>query len=86
MEAFVREVMGRLPLASAVLELFDFAFEPRLLESLYEENRGRCYTSELTFGKFLSLLRDCLLVHGGSGHRGVAAAEAAGEMPVDESS
>ena len=85
-EAFVRQVIERLPLASAVLELFDSALEPQLLESIYEEHRGRCYTTELTFGRFVSLLRDCLLIHGGSGHQGVVAAEAAGDMPVDESS
>jgi Transposase DDE domain len=86
MEAFVREVIDRLPLAQAVLQLFDFALEPALLQGLYEENRGRCYTADLTFATFVRLVRDCLLVHGGSGHQGISAAEQAGQMPVDESS
>lgn len=86
MDAFVDEVIARLPLAQAVLQVFDHALEPTLLGELYEHNRGRGYTVELTFPRFVTLLRDCLLVHGGSGHAGVSAAEAAGRMPVDESS
>lgn len=85
MEAFLAEVVRRLPVAQAVLHLFDFAFEPRLLDRIYEEHRGRCYTDELTFPDLVGLMRDCLLVHGGSGRKGVVAAEAAGTMPVDQS-
>jgi hypothetical protein len=86
MDAFIEEVVRRLPLAQAVLHLFDFAFEPRFLDEIYEQHRGRCYTDELTFPALVGLMRDCLLVHGGSGRKGVVAAEQAGAMPVDQSS
>ena len=86
MEAFESELVRRLPLAKATLELFDFVLEQRWLDRLYESNRGRGYTAELTFPAFVGLLRGCLLVHGGSGHKGVVAAEEAGTMPVAQSS
>jgi hypothetical protein len=86
MDAFIEEVVRRLPLAQAVLHLFDFAFEPRFLEDLYERHRGRCYTDALTFPALLGLMRDCLLVHGGSGNKGLVAADQAGAMPVAPSS
>lgn len=86
MDAFIGEVVRRLPLAQAVLHLFDFAFEPRFLDEIYEQHRGRCYTDELTFPALVGLMRDCLLVHGGSGNKGVVAAEQAGAMPVAPSS
>lgn len=86
MDAFIEEVVRRLPLAQAVLHVFDFAFEPRRLEDLYERHRGRCYTDALTFPAMLGLMRDCLLVHGGSGNKGLVAAGQAGAMPVAPSS
>lgn len=86
MEAFIEEVVRRLPLAQAVLHLFDFAFESKFLDRLYDDHRGRCYTGELTFPVLLGLMRDCLMVHSGSGHKGVVAAEEAGTMPVHQSS
>lgn len=86
MEAFDAEVVKRLPLGQAALQLFDFVLEPRWLDRLYEDHRGHCYTAELTFPALVELLRDCLLIHGGSGHKGVVAAEQAGTMPVAQSS
>jgi hypothetical protein len=50
MDAFEQQLAGRLPLASAVLELFDFAFDQQLLAQIYDQHRGRCYTDLLTFG------------------------------------
>jgi len=86
LEAFDTALIERLPLAEATLQLFDFVLEPKWLDRLYEEHRGRCYTDELTFPAFVGLLRDCLLMHGGSGHKGVVEAEKAGTMPVAQSS
>ena len=85
MDAFDRELNDRLPLASATLELFDFAFDDALLAAVYAEHRGRCYTDTLTFPDLLRLVRDCLLQHGGSGHRLFVELERDGREPVDES-
>ena len=55
-DAFVAEMVTRLPLAQAVLQLFDYALEPALLQEVYDGNRGRCYTAGLTFPAFVGLL------------------------------
>jgi len=85
MDAFDRQLKDRLPLACATLELFDFAFDDALLRDVYQQHRGRCYTDTLTFGHLLSLVRDCLLQHRGSGHRLFMELERDGSGPVDES-
>lgn len=86
MDAFERELAGRLPLAVAALEMFDFAFDRRLLDDVYERHRGRCYTDALEFPDLVALVRRCLLEHGGSGHRACVEARRAGTLGVDESS
>jgi hypothetical protein len=85
-DGFESELARRLPLATAVLEAFGFAFEDAALEALYEANRGRCYTGVLEFPRFIAMLRDCLLEHGGSGHRMCAEARRGGTLEVDQSS
>lgn len=86
-EAFVRDLMQRLPLATAALETFQFAFEEAFLqEQVYDPHRDRCYTDVLTFPHLLKMMRDCLLQHGGSGHRYCSEAQRADALPVDESS
>jgi hypothetical protein len=86
MDAFKRELAGRLPLAQAVLETFSFAFAQEWLQTLYDQNRGRCYTDALSFSRLVDLVRDGLLQHGGSGHRVCVEAERDGTLEVDESS
>jgi len=85
MDGFAQEVVRRLPLAMATLQTFDYAFEPAMLDSIYEDHRGRSYTVKLEFHDLLRITRDCLLVHE-SGHRGMMEARDCGTLPVNESS
>jgi hypothetical protein len=75
-----------LPLAAAALEAFRFAFDDAALGALYEEHRGRCYTGVLGFPRFVAMVRDSLLEHGGSGHRMCAEAKRDGSLDVGQSS
>jgi hypothetical protein len=84
--AFDVELARRLPLATAVLEAFGFAFGERQLGEVYEANRGRCYTDVLEFPRFVGMVCDCLLQHGGSGHRMCLEAERHDTLEVDQSS
>lgn len=86
MDAFDRELARRLPLASAVLEAFHFAFDDQRLQTLFEQHRGRNYTVTLTFPRLLTMVRDALLQHGGSGHRLCTEMQRDGTLEVDESS
>lgn len=85
MDAFERELMRRSPLAAATLESFDFVFTDAVLDSIYQAHRGRCYQDKLTFPRMVSLMRDALLRHEGSGHRLFVELERAEQQPVDES-
>jgi len=64
-----REVLGRLPLAEAVLLLLRQATTPEHSVDLFERFREHCYTRELTFDVFVALIREALLHHQGSGRQ-----------------
>lgn len=85
-DGFTRELITRLPLARAVMEVFHFAFGEQLLADIYDRHRGRCYTDELKFPRMVELVRDSLLEHGGSAHRLFTELERNGQTPADESS
>ncbi|MBC7772856.1 MAG: IS4 family transposase [Pyrinomonadaceae bacterium] len=85
METFSQALSERVPLALAVLELFDHVFDERLLDSIYEADRGRCYTDTLTFSQLIVLVRDALVHHQGSGHQMFTQLVRNDAQPVDES-
>jgi Transposase DDE domain len=63
---FSHEVLTRLPLAQATLELAAFVHPDAFLDELYQRYRGDCYENAITFPHFLRLLRDALLERHGS--------------------
>jgi hypothetical protein len=85
MDAFEMELMRRSPLAACVLEISDFIFDDRLLGSIWERHRARCYEDVLRFEDFLRLMRDALVHHGGSAHKMFVELERDESHPVDES-
>jgi hypothetical protein len=84
-EGFVEALLARLPLARAVMEAYQYAFDRLALEWTYEANRGRCYTDTLTFPEMVGLVRDALLEHQGSGHRMYEQLKREGNAPADQS-
>lgn len=80
MKAFDKEVCKRLPLADAVLRLFDFTCQEERLQDLYQRHRGRSYSKILQFPTFVHLIADALLQHQGSGRKSFQAAQIAGEL------
>ena len=86
MDAFETELMRRSPLAGCVLELGEHVFDEPFLRQVYDANRGQCDEDTLTFGDFLTLMRDALVRHGGSAHALFLELEAADAHPVNESS
>lgn len=75
MDGFSKEVLARLPLADGTLSLLSWVLDPRFLEGVFEEHRGRSYKSELSFPSMVSLIQDALLEHGGSGHQAMKRSE-----------
>jgi hypothetical protein len=80
MEGFAKEVCKRLPLAEAVLRLFDFVCQADFLQEVFERFRGRSYEKVISFVLFVQLIADALLEHEGSGHKSFQRASESGEL------
>ena len=57
MAEFEKELLRRSPLASCVLEVYDYLFDQQMLNAIWEGHRGRCYEDVLTFEDLLKLTR-----------------------------
>jgi Transposase DDE domain len=77
---FDREVLSRLPLAEAVLSLWQFVCDDQSLDELYDRHRGRTYQKKITFPLMAQLVRDALLEPDGSGHKSFCHAQRDGTL------
>lgn len=82
MDSFQAELLVRLPLAQAVLKMFAYVFDSPWLEDLYAGHRGRGYHRLLRFDQLVYLLRDALVIDGGSGRQSFQRARREGTLPV----
>ncbi len=71
---FAQEVLGRLPLAEAVLTLWRWVADPLFLLSLFAHHRGAGYERVISLGGLVQLLAAALLEHRGSGRKSFARA------------
>jgi hypothetical protein len=83
---FDREVLSRLPLAEAVLSLWQFVCADEHLDALYDRHRGATYEKKFTFPLMVQLLRDAFLEPEGSGHQSFRHARAGGILTAALSS
>jgi Transposase DDE domain len=81
---FARDVLQRLPLAEAVLLLWQGHCDPQTLDELFEQQRGACYTKELTFATLVALIGDALLEHDGSGRQSFQRGRENGDLTVTD--
>ena len=79
---FDREVLSRLPLAEAVLVLWQFVCDDQVLDDLYDCHRGRTYQKKITFPLLAQLVRHALLEPAGSGHKSFRQAQQDGSLPA----
>jgi hypothetical protein len=79
---FDRDVLSRLPLAEAVLLLWQFICADDSLIDLYDRHRGRTYQKKITFPVLAQLVRDALLEPDGSGHKSFCHAQQDGTLPA----
>ncbi len=71
---FAREVLGRLPLAEAVLTLWRWGVDPLFLLSRFARQRGAGDEKGLSFGGVVQLIAAARLEHRGSGRKSFARA------------
>src|SRR3954463_10203281 len=72
MDGFDAQLLARLPLAQATIELFDHVLDDELCDAVFDAHRGRCYQDALTFATLVRIIRDALMLHGGSANRAIA--------------
>jgi hypothetical protein len=82
MDGFQRELLARMPLGSAALDLFAYVLDERFLNGVFEANRGLCYERELSFATLVYLIRNALLCHGGSAQASFERADEQEQLPV----
>ena len=80
MDGFDAQLLARLPLAQGMIELFDHVLDDDLCGEVFDAHRGRCYEDELTFPILLRVIRDALVLHGGSANRAIGDAVDAGRL------
>lgn len=68
-ETFARETLTRLPLAEAVLTLWDWVLDADYLQGLFDDHRGACYDKRIAFPVLVQVLADALLQYRGSGRQ-----------------
>jgi hypothetical protein len=81
---FAPDVLHRLPLAEAVLRLWQWHGDPQALDALFEAHRGACYTRDLSFATLVALIGDALLEHDGSGRRSFQRGRENGQLTVSD--
>ena len=75
-------VLPSVPLANAVLTAFAYLLQPKLLDDLFDRHRGRSYKDTLSFSAFVTLIRDALILHKGSGRQSFKRAREQGTLPT----
>jgi hypothetical protein len=78
--AGMQAVWAKMPLAEAVVQVFQFVGCETRLQAIFEGNRGRCYEKRIRFPDLVTLVADALLEHGGSGHQSFSRAQETGEL------
>lgn len=78
--AGMQPVWAAMPLAEAAVQVFQFVGSRERLQTIFDENRGRCYDRQIPFPDLVTLVGDALLEHGGSGNQSFSRARESGEL------
>src|SRR5262249_15353306 len=82
MDELARYVLNRLPLAEAVLLVWNCLAQPPFLQGLFQQYRGRCSEKALSFPVLVQLIAAALLQYAGSARKAFDTADEAGELPT----
>src|SRR5437762_1871985 len=78
--AGMQALWAKMPLAEAVVQVFQFVGNESRLQAIFEGSRGRCYDKLIRFPDLVTLIGEALLEHGGSGHQSFSWAQESGEL------
>ncbi len=79
---FQHEVLHRLPLAEAVMDLWQWVVDCEFLSGVFEQHRGASYERRIAFPVMVHLIADALLQHDGSGRKSFQRNRENGELPA----
>jgi hypothetical protein len=82
--AGMQELWASMPLAEAVVQVFQYVGNDARLQAIFDENRGQCYDSKIRFPNMVTLIADALLEYGGSGNQSFARARENGELKASK--
>src|SRR6187401_3396860 len=78
--AGMQALWAKMPLAEAVLRVFQVVGSAARLQAIFDGHRGRCYDKLIPFPDLVSLIGAALLEHGGSGHQSFSRAQETGQL------
>src|SRR5262249_16425305 len=78
--AGMHELWATMPLAEAVVQVFQFVGNDARLQAIFDENRGRCYDDVIRFPSLVTLIGDALLQYEGSAHQSFSRARERGDL------
>jgi hypothetical protein len=78
--AGMQALWAKMPLAEAVVQIFQQIGNEACLQTIFDEHRGRCYDKQIRFPALVTLIGDALLEHGGSGNQSFSRAQEAGDL------
>src|ERR1044072_8241467 len=78
--AGMQALWSKMPLAEAVLQVFQFVGSTTRLQAIFDEHRGRCYDKRIHFPDLVTLIGQALLEHGGSGHQSFSRAQETAQL------
>lgn len=82
--AGMQELWATMPLAEAVVQVFRHIGDDARLQTIFDQNRGRCYDDVIRFPDLVALIRVALLEHGGSGNQSFSRAREVGELKASK--
>src|ERR1700690_2144289 len=82
--AGMQKLWASMPLAEAVVQVFQYVGNDARLQAIFDENRGQCYDSKIRFPNMVTLIADALLEYGGSGNQSFARARENGELKASK--
>src|SRR5271166_2357154 len=82
--AGTQELWASMPLAEAVVQVFQFIGDDARLQAIFDANRGRCYDDVIRFPNLVALIADALLQHGGSGNQSFSRAQENGDLKASK--
>src|SRR5271154_4823821 len=80
----LQELTACLPLAEAVVQVFQSVGNDARLQAIFDANRGNCYDKKIRFPNLVTFISDALLQHGGSGNQSFSRARERGDLKASK--